>query len=67
MRPDIIRVIFDVYLIAKNNADFVQLLPGFSGESGPVNAVYLEGRTLPRKIRALIDFAVTDIRASGIL
>ena len=49
------------------SGSLVQLLPGFSGESGPVNAVYLEGRTLPRKIRALIDFAVTDIRAAGIL
>jgi DNA-binding transcriptional LysR family regulator len=49
------------------SGSLVQLLPGFSGESGPVNAVYLEGRTLPRRIRALIDFAVTDIRAAGIL
>ncbi|MFZ0097013.1 MAG: substrate binding domain-containing protein, partial [Gemmobacter sp.] len=49
------------------SGSLVQLLPGFTGESGPVSAAYLEGRTLPRKIRALIDFAATDIRAAGIL
>lgn len=33
----------------------------------PVSAVYLEGRKLPRKVRALIDFAVEDMRASDVL
>lgn len=45
----------------------VRLLDGYLGESAPVGAVYLEGRTLPRKVRALIDFAVEDIRATGLL
>jgi DNA-binding transcriptional LysR family regulator len=39
------------------------LLEEYSGESGDLAAVYLEGRTLPRKVRALIDFAVEDIRS----
>ena len=33
----------------------------YAGETWPVSAVYLEGRALPRKVRALIDFAVKDI------
>lgn len=45
----------------------VPLLEEFRGDSGPVSAVYLEGRALPRKIRALIDFAVEDIRSTAIL
>jgi hypothetical protein len=36
-------------------------------ETGPLSAVYLEGRQLPRKIRALIDFAVNDIGGAEIL
>ncbi|SNY91288.1 DNA-binding transcriptional regulator, LysR family [Cohaesibacter sp. ES.047] len=45
----------------------VPVMEAFEGESSFLNAVYLEGRTLPRKVRALIDFAVEDIRAAGIL
>lgn len=45
----------------------VPLLEEFGGDSGPVSAVYLEGRALPRKIRALIDFAAEDIRSTAIL
>ncbi|WP_281985323.1 LysR family transcriptional regulator [Thalassorhabdomicrobium marinisediminis] len=45
----------------------VPLLEEFGGDSGPVSAVYLEGRVLPRKIRALIDFAAEDIRSAAIL
>lgn len=45
----------------------VPLLEDFGGDSGPVSAVYLEGRALPRKIRALIDFAAEDIRSTPIL
>ena len=41
------------------------LLDGFEMDSGPISAVYLEGRTLPRKIRALIDFAVEDMGRDG--
>ncbi|MBW8640538.1 LysR family transcriptional regulator [Hoeflea sp. WL0058] len=45
----------------------VPLLAEYTGATGPVSAVYLEGRTLPRKIRALIDFAQEDIRSADIL
>lgn len=45
----------------------VQLLPQWPAEESPLSAVYLEGRVLPRKIRALIDFAAEDLRASGLL
>jgi DNA-binding transcriptional LysR family regulator len=45
----------------------VSVLPGHPGETSPLSAVYLEGRVLPRKIRALIDFAAEDIRAAGLL
>ena len=43
------------------------LLPDYQGATIPVSAVYLEGRTLPRKVRALIDFAHEDIRLAKIL
>ncbi|MBT9384360.1 LysR family transcriptional regulator [Pseudooceanicola sp. CBS1P-1] len=43
------------------------LMGDHEGESGPVSAVYLEGRALPRKIRALIDFAAEDITRADIL
>ncbi|MBF9036210.1 LysR family transcriptional regulator [Rhodobacterales bacterium HKCCE2091] len=45
----------------------VPVLEDYESEPVPVAAVYLEGRTLPRKVRALIDFAAEDIRASGML
>lgn len=45
----------------------VPILEDFSSPPSPVTAVYLEGRVLPRKLRALIDFAVDDIRQAGIL
>lgn len=45
----------------------VPILPEYQGIRGPFNAVYLEGRALPRKIRALIDFASNDIRTANIL
>lgn len=45
----------------------VPVMPEFCGETGPISAVYLEGRALPRKIRALIDFALEDIRSADIL
>nr|WP_319248927.1 LysR family transcriptional regulator [uncultured Celeribacter sp.] len=43
----------------------VELLPEQARPSHPISAVYLEGRTLPRKVRALIDFAVKDMRQAG--
>ena len=43
----------------------VHLLPDHDAPAHPLSALWLEGRTLPRKTRALIDFAVEDIRSSG--
>lgn len=40
----------------------VPLLPGYDCATHALHAVYLEGRSLPRKLRALIDFAVADMR-----
>ena len=51
---------------ALRSGRLVPLMAGFAGERAALNAVYLEGRTLPRKIRALIDFALADIRAADI-
>lgn len=45
----------------------VPVLADWPGEEGQLSAVWLEGRVLPRKIRALIDFAAEDVRAAGIL
>lgn len=50
---------------ALERGSLVPLLEGYTGEGGPVSAVYLEGRALPRKVRALIDFAVQDIEATA--
>ena len=49
---------------AIETGSLVPLLEEFGGDSGPVSAAYLEGRALPRKIRALIDFAAEDIRST---
>lgn len=43
----------------------VPLLEAYETAGGPIGAIYLEGRALPRKIRALIDFAAHDIKAAG--
>ena len=45
----------------------VALLDQYEGAAVPLGAVYLEGRTLPGKVRALIDFAERDIRQAGFL
>jgi DNA-binding transcriptional LysR family regulator len=45
----------------------VPVLPAHPGETSPLSAVYLEGRVLPRKIRALIEFAAEDVSAADIL
>lgn len=50
-----------------DSGKLVRVLPDYFGEPGPVSAVYLEGRRLPRKIRALIDFAATDIKSADIV
>lgn len=45
----------------------VSLLDAYQSKTLPISAVYLEGRALPRKLRALIDFAQQDIKAADIL
>ena len=45
----------------------VPVLPEHAGETSALSAVYLEGRVLPRKVRALIDFAAEDIKAADLL
>ena len=52
---------------ALESGRLVAVMAGYAGESAPISAVYLEGRALPRKIRALIDFAAEDIRSADIL
>ncbi len=52
---------------ALHSGRLVTLLEDFAGERIPVSAVYLEGRTLPKKVRALIDFAHEDIASSGMV
>lgn len=44
----------------------VPLLPDWQGSASPINAVYLEGRGLPAKLRALIDFAQKEFRDAGL-
>ncbi|MBT8458354.1 MAG: LysR family transcriptional regulator, partial [Boseongicola sp.] len=46
--------------------DLVTLLDGYEGNPSPVSAVYLEGRRLPKKVRALIDFASEDIKSADV-
>jgi len=41
----------------------VPLLEDYDLRTHPFSAVYLEGNILPRKVRALIDFAVEDVHA----
>lgn len=45
----------------------VPLLTDYEDEGATLGAVYLEGRSLPRKVRALIDFAAEDIRKATVL
>ena len=51
---------------ALKSGRLVTLLDAFTSEPNPVSAVYLEGRALPRKVRALIDFAHEDIKSAGL-
>ena len=52
---------------ALSTGRLVAVMPAWTGLESPLNAVYLEGRALPRKVRALIDFAAEDIRSADIL
>lgn len=45
----------------------VQLLPDYEGVTVPLSIVYLEGRALPRKLRALIDFAAQEAKESPLV
>lgn len=45
----------------------VPLLTDYEGETSPISAAYLEGRSLPRKLRSLIEFTQRDIRRTSIL
>lgn len=45
----------------------VTLLEEYTSATTQVSAVYLEGRALPKKTRALIEFAVEDIRSHMLL
>ena len=40
----------------------VPLLEGYGKHEHSLHAVYLEGNSLPRKVRALIDFAIDDVQ-----
>ena len=51
---------------ALESGALIPLLEDFKSDSSPVSAVYLEGRALPRKVRALIDFAAKDIRSAAL-
>ncbi|MBY6004810.1 LysR family transcriptional regulator [Salipiger bermudensis] len=44
----------------------VPVLENYDSPTRAISAVWLEGRTLPRKVRALIDFAVEDARRNGL-
>lgn len=52
---------------ALDSGALVPVMTAHDGETGPVAAVYLEGRALPHKVRALIEFAAEDIRTADIL
>ncbi|MGB0749561.1 MAG: LysR family transcriptional regulator [Magnetospiraceae bacterium] len=45
----------------------VRLLEPYAAAEHPMNAIYLDGNVLPRKVRTLIDFAVKDVKERGIL
>lgn len=49
------------------NSDLQEVLSDYAEITAAVSAVYLEGRTLPLKVRALIDFALSDIRTLSFL
>ena len=41
----------------------VKLLNQYSTPTNPISAIYLTGNVMPRKVRALIDFAVEDLKS----
>jgi len=57
------------FVLTKEVADgrLVPLLESYGTRSYPFNVIYLEGNILPRKVRALIDFAIEDVKTSELL
>ena len=55
------------FIVADDLAEgrLVQLLGNYQGLSTPLSAVYLDGSVLPRKVRAIIDFALDDIKTNS--
>lgn len=53
--------------VALEFGTLVTFLEDHTTDRGPINAVYIEGRALPRKVRALIEFAAKDFKGSGLL
>lgn len=55
------------FIVADDLAEgrLVQLLGNYQGLSTPLSAVYLDGTVLPRKVRAIIDFALDDIKTNS--
>lgn len=45
-----------------NNGRLVSLLENYLNPEHPFSAVYLEGKIVPHKVRALIDFAIEDAK-----
>ncbi|UUM32667.1 LysR family transcriptional regulator [Vibrio japonicus] len=43
----------------------IKLLANYKAPTQPISAVYLTGNVVPRKVRALIDFAVEDFELHG--
>lgn len=50
---------------ALSDGRLTALLPGYRGETSPISAVYLEGRRIAPKLRALIEFLREDIHRAG--
>lgn len=55
-----------VLTTAISTGQLVPILGDFSSASHPLYVAYLDGNVLPRKVRALIDFAVAHITATAI-
>lgn len=58
----------DIFMTQQlKDGSLVRLLSDYHTISRPLNAIYLEGTVLPRKIRALIDFTLSDIKSHPVL
>ncbi len=47
---------------ALHQGRLVELLGNYTMKTHPISVVYLVGNVVPRKVRALIDFAVDDFQ-----